>query len=140
MRNYPYKDSFSHVLGYIGQISADELSQKEFKDYMGRDLIGKTGIEREYESLIKGSNGKELAEVDSLGKVIRKLGQTDPIPGQNITLTLDTALQKAVFDAAKEIKRGAVIVSNPRGEILALVSKPSFDPNLFTMGSSGIYI
>ena len=135
LRNYPYKDSFSHVLGYIGQISADELSQKEFKDYMGRDLIGKTGIEREYESLIKGSNGKELAEVDSLGKVIRKLGQTDPIPGQNITLTLDTALQKAVFDAAKEIKRGAVIVSNPRGEILALVSKPSFDPNLFTMGS-----
>ncbi len=134
LRNYPYKDAIPHVLGYIGQISKEELKQKEFIDYKGGDLIGKTGIERKYEYLLRGVNGKELVEIDSLGKTIRKLGQTDPVPGQNITLTLDIALQKVAFDAAKDIQKGAVIVSDPKGEILALVSKPSFDPNLFTMG------
>lgn len=134
LRNYPYKEIFSHVLGYTGQISKEELGQKEFLNYKGGDLIGKIGIEKEYESMLVGTKGKELVEVDSMGKVIRKLGQTDPIPGQNIILTLDVALQKVVFDAAKSVKKGAVIVSNPQGEILALLSRPSFDPNLFTMG------
>jgi len=147
LRNYPYKDVTSHVLGYIGQISKEELTrlqlppqsgggqeQKTFANYAGGDLIGKIGIEREYENLLKGLNGKELVEINSMGKVVRKLGQTDPIPGQNITLTLDIALQKAAFDAAKDVKKGAIIVSNPKGEILVLLSKPSFDPNLFTMG------
>lgn len=134
LRNYPYKDAFSHVLGYIGQISKEELEQKEFKNYKGGDLIGKIGIEKEYESMLVGTKGKELAEVDSMGKVIRLLGQTDPIPGQNITLTLDVALQKVAYEAMVDAKKGAVIVSNPQGEILALLSRPSFDPNLFTMG------
>ncbi|MBI4096584.1 MAG: penicillin-binding protein 2 [Candidatus Levybacteria bacterium] len=134
LRSYPYKDTASHVLGYIGQISKEELKQKEFIDYKGGDLVGKIGIEKKYESLLKGIDGKELVEIDSMGKVIRELGRTDPSPGQNITLTLDIALQKAAFDATKDIEKGAVIVSNPNGEILALVSKPSFDPNLFTMG------
>jgi penicillin-binding protein 2 len=132
LRNYPYKDATAHVLGYIGQISKEELGQKGFADYSGGDLIGKIGIEKEYESLLKGIDGKELVEINSMGKIIRELGQTDPIPGQNITLTLDTALQEKVFEVTRDIKKGAVIVSNPKGEILALVSKPSFDPNLFT--------
>jgi penicillin-binding protein 2 len=134
LRNYPYSDAISHVLGYIGQISENELKRKEFSGYTGGDLIGKIGIEREYENLLKGINGKELVEVDSMGRAVRKLGQTDPISGKNISLTLDAALQKAAFDAVCDIKKGAVIVSNPKGEILALISKPSFDPNLFTMG------
>ncbi len=134
LRNYPYRDITSHVLGYIGQISEEELASKEFANYKGGDLIGKIGIEREYESFLKGANGKEMIEVDSQGKEIRKLGLTDPIPGQNIMLTLDIGLQKAVFAAAKDIKKGAVIVSSLKGEILALLSKPSFDSNLFTMG------
>lgn len=134
LRNYPYKDAVAHVLGYIGQISPEELNRKDFLNYKGGDLIGKIGIEKEYESLLRGIDGKELVEVDSMGKVIRKLGFTDPVPGQNITITLDIALQKAAYDGAKDIKKGAIIVSNPKGEILALVSKPSFDPNLFTMG------
>ena len=135
LRNYPYKEAISHVLGYIGQISAEELKDKNFVNYKGGDLIGKIGIEREYENKLAGTNGKELVEINSLGKVVRKLGLTDPVPGQNITLTLDIALQNAVYDAAKDVKRGAIIVSNPKGEILALVSKPAFDPNLFTMGA-----
>jgi penicillin-binding protein 2 len=133
LRNYPYKDATAHVLGYIGQISKEELKQKEFADYSGGDLVGKIGIENEYENLLRGTDGKELVEVNSLGRIVRELGQTDPIPGRNITLTLDIALQQKVFEAAKDIKKGAIIVSNPKGEILALVSKPSFDPNLFTM-------
>src|SRR3989344_3564596 len=134
LRNYPFKDVLSHVLGYTGQISSVELQEDVFSNYNAGDLIGKIGIEKQYESLLKGINGKELVEIDSMGKSIRKLRQTDPNPGQNITLTLDIALQKASFDATSEVKKGAVIVANPKGEILALVSRPSFDPNLFTMG------
>ncbi|MDO8621374.1 MAG: penicillin-binding protein 2 [Candidatus Levybacteria bacterium] len=146
LRSYPYKDAFAHVLGYIGQISKDELQSNEFSNYRGGDLIGKIGIEKSYESKLKGIDGKQLVEVDSLGNAIRTLGQTDPIPGENITLTLNLNLQKAVSDAMKDVKKGAAIVSMPNGEILALVSKPSFDPNLFTFGKdykiaseSGIY-
>jgi len=131
LRSYQYKDITSHILGYIGQISKEEMKNT---DYKGGDLIGKIGIEKEYEALLKGINGKEMVEIDSMGSTIRKLGTTDPIPGLDITLTLDILLQKAVFNAAKDVKKGAVIVSNPKGEILALLSKPSFDPNFFTMG------
>ena len=137
LRSYPYKDITSHVLGYIGQISEKELKQKDFLNYKGGDFIGEMGIEEEYESLLRGIDGKEMVEVNSQGREIRKLGQTDPIPGQDIAITLDNVLQKAVFDAAKDMKKGAIIVSSLKGEILALLSRPSFDPNLFTM--SGEY-
>lgn len=134
LRQYPYKDSFAHVLGYIGQISKEELQKKEFKDRRGGDLVGKMGIERTYEEKLVGIDGKELIEVDALGKVIRTLGKTDSTAGSDITLTLDLKLQQAAFNALKEIKKGAVVVATPKGEILALISKPSFDSNLFTMG------
>ena len=88
------------------------------------------GIEQEYEEVLKGVDGEELAEVNSLGKTVRKLGQTDPTSGDNITVTLDLSLQRAAFEAIKDVKRGAVIVTTPKGEVLALLSKPSFDPNL----------
>jgi penicillin-binding protein 2 len=136
LREYPFKDDFAHVLGYIGQISKDELSSQAFAGYASGDIIGKTGIEQEYEAKLKGTDGKQLFEVDARGNLTRKLGQDDPIPGENITLTLDAKLQQAVFDAMKDVKKGAAIVSTPNGEILALISKPSFDPNLFTMGQS----
>jgi penicillin-binding protein 2 len=134
LREYPYKDDFAHVLGYIGQISKDELADPAFAGYSSGDIIGKVGIEQEYEAKLKGTDGKQLFEVDAKGALIRKLGQDDPIPGENITLTLDAKLQQAAFDAMKDVKKGAAIVSSPKGDILALISKPSFDPNLFTMG------
>ncbi len=136
LRYYPYEEVFSHVLGYIGQISKEELREERFSDYRQSDLIGKSSIENEYELFLVGTDGKELIEVDSLGREIRRLGRTDPIPGQDIILNLDFNIQKAAFEASKKIKKGAVIVSSPYGEILALISKPSFDPNLFTMGES----
>lgn len=136
LRSYPLGESSSHVVGYIGQISPAELQLPDFLSYQSGDLIGKMGIEEEYEPLLRGVDGKTLVEVDATGKVVRTLGQTDPIPGQNITLTLDSALQQVTATAMKDVKKGAAIVSTPTGEILSLVSRPSFDPNLFTMGKS----
>ncbi|HUD09495.1 MAG TPA: penicillin-binding transpeptidase domain-containing protein [Patescibacteria group bacterium] len=134
LRNYPYKDAFAHVLGYVGQISEDELADPLHSDYSSGDIIGKNGIEQQYEPELRGVDGKQLFEIDAQGNLTRKLGQQDPISGQNITLTLDAKLQEAVFTAMSGVKKGAAIVSTPKGEILALISKPSFDPNLFTMG------
>lgn len=135
LRQYPHKDSMVHLLGYLGQVSEEELKTEEFAANAPGDLVGKMGIERQYESFLKGTDGKQLAEIDSMGKIIRKLGETDPIPGRNITLTIDADLQKKSYDSMKKVKKGAVIVSTPKGEILALISKPSFDPNLFTQGA-----
>ncbi|MCL4353027.1 penicillin-binding transpeptidase domain-containing protein [Patescibacteria group bacterium] len=135
LREYPYKDALAHVVGFIGQISRRELRSKDFAGYGINDLVGKTGIEEEYEKKLRGVNGKELVEVDALGRKIRTLGETDPIPGGNIHLTIDLKLQETLFAAMKGVKKGAAIVSTPQGGILALVSKPSFDPNLFTMGT-----
>lgn len=136
LREYPYKEAAAHVIGYIGQISKDELGEPQFSSYLATDLVGKSGIEQEYESKLKGVDGKKLIEVDARGNDVRILGQTDPVPGQNITLSLDAGLQKAVYEAMSGVKKGAAIVSAPDGEVLAMVSKPSFDPNLFTLGPS----
>ena len=133
LRQYPYKDAFSHVLGYVGQITEEELAEEKFRQYDMTDWIGKSGIEYEYEEIVRGVNGKKLIEVDAAGNEVRILGQTDPISGRDITLTVDAKLQQATFDAMKGIERGAVVVSTPDGEILALVSVPSYDPNLFTL-------
>lgn len=134
LRQYPYREAFAHVLGYVGQISEDELKKDKYLNYSGGDIIGKAGIEQRWEQTLKGVDGKKLVEVDSGGKEIRSLGEADPISGRDIQLTLDAGLQKATYDAMKEVVKGAAIVSTPKGEILALFSAPSFDPNLFTMG------
>ncbi|HZE86627.1 MAG TPA: penicillin-binding transpeptidase domain-containing protein [Methylomirabilota bacterium] len=136
LRQYPYKDATSHVLGYLGQISKDEIESGEFAGYQTSDWIGKSGIEGEYEHQLRGQDGKQLVEVDALGRIVRALGQTDPIPGEDITLTLDAKLQQAAYDASKDVKKGAIVVSRPDGEILAMVSKPSYDANLFTLDTT----
>ncbi len=136
LREYPYKNAFAHVLGYIGQISQNELQDPLYADYKVGDVIGKEGLEQEYEPLLKGVDGQQLIEVDATGQKVRTLGETDPVSGQNITTTLDKNLQIATYNAMKSVKKGAVIVSKPDGEILAMVSMPSFDPNLFTMGKN----
>lgn len=136
LRQYSFKDATSHVIGYLGQITKEQITSSTYRDYHLTDLIGKSGLEYEYESLLKGTNGKQLIEVDAMGKAIRVLGQTDSISGQDLRLTLDSALQQAAYDAMKDVIRGAVVVTTPKGEMLSLVSKPSFDPNLFTLDSS----
>lgn len=134
LRQYPYKESTSHVLGYLGQISENQLKDPIFEDYASTDVLGKDGVEKVFESRLKGIDGKELFEIDARGEVIRKLGRDEPISGENITLTLDINLQAKAYEAMKDVKKGAAIASTPKGEILALVSNPSFDANLFTLG------
>ena len=134
LREYPYKEDFSHVIGFTGQISQDQLGLVNFSSYKSGDVIGKEGLEQEYESVLRGTDGRQLFEVDASGKEIRNLGKQDPVSGQNITTTLDSGLQQVAFDAMKDVKRGAAVITNPKGEVLTLLSKPSFDANLFTMG------
>ncbi|MEK7571904.1 MAG: penicillin-binding transpeptidase domain-containing protein [Patescibacteria group bacterium] len=136
LREYPYKDAMSHILGYIGQISAEEIKTASFVGYPSDAWIGKSGIEKEYEHVLRGENGQQLIEVDAMGKKVRALGASDPIPGKDITLTVDAKLQQKVYDAIRGVQKGVVIVSRPNGEILAMVSQPSYDPNLFTLDSS----
>jgi len=136
LREYPLKEAASHVLGYLGQISEEELRSPFYEDYLPGEIIGKMGVEAKYEKLLKGVDGKQLVEVDSRGVVIRKLGETDPISGNNIKLTIDLKLQEASYKAMEKVEKGAVVVTTPKGEVLALISKPSFDANLFTKGES----
>ncbi len=136
LREYPFKEAFSHIIGYVGQISEEELKSPDFSDYGLTDWVGKVGIEKRFEKELRGQNGKQLLEVDAMGKPIRTLGQTDPIPGQNITVTIDARIQQAAFAAMKDVKKGAVVITKPDGEIIAMVSKPAFDPNLFTLDTT----
>lgn len=132
-RNYLHDVSFSHVLGYTGQISEDEIHQPDFDDYGISDFIGKMGLEKQYEKILHGKNGQEIYEVDATGKRVRFLGKDEPIPGQNIKTTLDLDLQLAINEAMQNVAKGAVIATDPRdGSVRAIYSKPTFDPNLFT--------
>ena len=136
-RDYLYKDMFAHVLGYIGQLTLEEALQSQFNGYGLSDFTGRMGIEESYERLLHGENGRQLIEVDVHGNYIRTLGEDFSIAGKNITTTLDLEIQKSVYDAMSEVEVGAAVVSDPRsGAILALFSKPTFDPNLFTKSTS----
>lgn len=136
LREYPFKDISAHVLGYTGQITKEQLESEAFSSYQLHDFLGKMGVERSYETELKGVDGKQLIEIDALGKPTRILGITDAIPGKDLSLTLDIAFQQRVYEAMKDVSKGTAIVSTPTGEILALVSKPSFDPNLFTLDTT----
>ncbi|OGE27374.1 hypothetical protein A2867_00690 [Candidatus Daviesbacteria bacterium RIFCSPHIGHO2_01_FULL_40_11] len=139
VRTYPMGEIFAHVIGFMGEISEEQLKNKGFKDYRLGDRIGKTGVEAEYEKLLRGVDGGEIIEVDSLGRKIRTLRLKSAIAGQNIYLSLDASLQEKLFGLMKEalVKSnsccGAAVANDPSsGKILALLSLPSFDPNLFT--------
>ncbi|MBI2039820.1 penicillin-binding protein 2 [Candidatus Microgenomates bacterium] len=141
VRNYPMGEKTAHILGYVGEISQDQLKSGQFKGYRMGDRIGLSGIEAQYESLLRGADGGEIIEVDSKGVKIRTLRKTPPISGQNIYLAIDADLQDKVYQKTLEtlIKVnsccGAVVAMEPAsGQILALLSFPTFDPNLFTRG------
>ncbi|KPZ14758.1 Penicillin-binding protein [Pseudomonas syringae pv. viburni] len=135
VRHYPLGDHFAHSIGYVGRINEKEASHLD-NEYRGTQSIGKTGIERFYESELHGHVGYEEVETNAQGRVLRVLKHTDPIPGKNITLSLDAHLQAAAENALGD-RRGSVVALDPEtGEVLAMVSKPSFDPNLFVTGIS----
>ena len=137
-RQYPHGEIFSHVVGHIGRINQREIEQLEnegrLANYRGSDYIGKTGLEQSYEKFLHGTTGVEEVEVDSGGRAVRTLSRTPPVPGNNLVLNLDAKLQEVAYNAFGE-HRGALVAIDPAtGGILAFVSKPGFDPNLFVDG------
>lgn len=136
VRHYPQGAHFAHSVGYMGRINKKELKSLDPVNYSGTHHIGKTGIERFYEAELHGQVGYEEVETNARGRVLRVLKRTDPIPGKDIVLSLDIKLQEAAEEALAG-RRGAVVALNPMtGEVLAMVSQPSFDPNLFVTGIS----
>ena len=133
IRNYPYKSTAAHVIGYTQPITASEYKFLSKRGYKLNDLIGRTGIEYVYEDFIRGEWGGEMVEVNSLGKFQRSLGIKPSIQGNDIELTIDMNLQLVAEEVLKDKKAGAIIVMDPRdGAIRAMSSKPTFDLNFFS--------
>ena len=134
VRHYPLGEHFAHSVGYVGRINEKELKTLDPVSYSGTHHIGKTGIERFYEDDLHGEVGYEEVETNARGRVLRVLKRTDPTPGKDIVLSLDVNLQKAA-EIALAGRRGAIVAIQPQtGEVLAMVSQPSFDPNPFVTG------
>ncbi len=138
VRVYPQGKSAAHVVGYIGRISEADVNQLdesgELGNYRGTDVIGKKGLEKTWESVLHGKTGFQEVEVNARGKPIRTLRRVDPVPGNNLVLSLDMNLQRVAEEAFKG-HRGALVAIEPEtGDVLAFVSQPSYDPNLFVDG------
>ncbi|MFL6692153.1 MAG: penicillin-binding transpeptidase domain-containing protein, partial [Ramlibacter sp.] len=139
-RNYPWGELASHVIGYIGRINQTEKAQQEDwadedqANYRGTEYMGKLGVEHSFERQLHGATGVEQVETSAGGRAVRKLASTPAIPGNTVRLGIDIKLQKLVEDLYGN-RRGALVAIDPKtGEILAFVSKPTFDPNLFVDG------
>lgn len=139
LRDYPMGAGFAHLGGYVGEVSEEELnkidpqcSQKGVRK-LGQ-FIGKSGLELKYDCILSGIDGEILYEVDTSGKIVRPLGKRDPIPGGDIKTNIDYNLQKKVSELMME-KIGGVVITDPEGQVLALYSSPSFDPNLMLGGT-----
>ncbi len=137
-RNYPYNELASHVIGYIGRINqAEKAKIEESEDsgnYRGTDYIGKLGVEQSYEAQLHGTTGVQQMETSAGGRAVRRLNSSQAVPGNSVVLSIDIKLQKLVEDLYGK-RRGALVALDPKtGEILAFVSKPTFDPNLFVDG------
>lgn len=136
MRSYPYGESFSHVLGYVGRINMQELQEIDAANYSASHYIGKQGIEKYYEDDLHGSVGYEQVENDASGKPLRVLKEIKGKPGTNLYLTIDSRLQ-FLAEKALDGHRGAIVAIEPAtGQVLAMVSQPGFDPNVFVTGIS----
>lgn len=150
VRHYVFNELAAHVFGYVSEINDSELSRLKDKVYKPGSIIGKFGIEKLYDKELRGVDGGDQIEVDVTGRLVQVLGRKEPIPGNNLILTLDARLQQVAEQAIDEqlkylqtktryvnAKAAAAVVMNPKtGEILAMVSRPTFNPNLFAVGIS----
>ena len=137
-RNYPYEQLASHVIGYIGRINTSEKAKIEESEdagnYRGTEYIGKLGVEQSYEHQLHGTTGVQEMETSAGGRAVRRLNSSQSVPGNSVVLSIDIKLQKLVEDLYGT-RRGALVALDPKtGEVLAFVSKPTFDPNLFVDG------
>ncbi|HAT1866287.1 penicillin-binding protein 2 [Legionella pneumophila] len=136
MRHYPLGEITAHALGYVGRINIQELKQVNPTNYRATNFIGKAGVEKYYEDILHGKVGYQMVETDVSGRTLRIINKVNPHSGAKLYLSIDARLQEAAYNALKD-KRGAVVVINSRnGEILTMVSSPSFDPNIFVSGVS----
>src|SRR5579862_4557293 len=132
-RLYPRNGFMAHLIGYVGEVTEDMLNQPQFELYNPGDVVGISGIEREYNTALMGKNGARQAIVNSHGREVGLLGETEAVPGKQLKLTVDIDLQIAAEEAL-EGRNGAIVAMDPRtGEILAMVSGPTFDPNDFAV-------
>ncbi|HML31249.1 penicillin-binding protein 2 [Sporomusa sphaeroides] len=150
LRNYINNELAAHIFGYVGEINETELESGKAQGYKARDIVGKFGLERVYDKEIRGTDGGNQVEVDANGRPVQVIGKKDPIPGNNLVLTIDQRIQKAAEAAIDEqliylqtkagytnAKAAAAVVLNPKtGEVLAMVSRPTFNPNAFNGGIS----
>ncbi|MCF0215692.1 MAG: penicillin-binding protein 2 [Fibrobacteraceae bacterium] len=136
-RDYPYGTLASHVLGYTSEISEEQLKKPEYEEYAQGDRIGQKGLEQGYDQEFRGKNGLKLVEVNASGKevgTVRGVESEAPIPGYHLVSTLDLKLQKVAEEAIPDSAKGALVAIDPRnGEILAMVSSPRLDPNIFSL-------
>ena len=134
VRHYPQHDLLAHAVGSVRRINEEDAKRIDQVAYSGTDHTGKTGVERFYESLLLGTVGYRRIETNALGRVMNVLDEEKPVPGQNLVLQVDAALQQVASDALGD-RRGVIVAIEPAtGGILAMVSKPSYDPNLFVTG------
>lgn len=134
IRHYPLGATTANVVGYIGKANQQDLKNIDIANYTIDSLVGKVGIEKYYEKILRGTSGHQQAEIDAGGHIMRQLKNLNPTPGDNLYLTIDSKLQIAAQQALGK-ESGSVVAINPNnGEILALVSNPNYDPNLFAYG------
>ena len=133
-RIYPQGEATSHLLGYVSSISQDELKEKQNQDYNEHSIIGKTGIEKSYENRLRAINGAEIYIVDENSNKIKTLAKKEKQDGKDLKLTIDSDLQKLIYEQYKQDKSASVAINPKTGEILALVSTPTFDSNDFSLG------
>lgn len=134
MRSYPYHEVAAHLFGHIGAISEEELNLPQYRDYRAGNYIGKSGLEKHLEHYLKGISGEKLVEVDVKGKELRQLQVRAPLPGKSVFLTLDRDLQLHTEQAFGNQSGAAVVLDVNNGDILAMVSRPAFDPEMFARG------
>ncbi len=136
-RYYPYGELLTHVLGYVGRLDVDDLNRVDPGNYRGTTHIGKSGVERYYEDELHGASGVEKIETNAQGRTLKVLEREAPVHGDDLILSLDVQVQQAAWDALGD-RPGAVVAIDPNdGSVLAMVSKPAFDSNLFVHGISG---
>ena len=136
MRDYPLGSNFAHIIGYVGQLNQEELKVNAHPNYRVNNFIGKNGIESTYESMLRGNVGYQEVETDASGKTYQVFKEMPALAGHHLYLTIDAKLQKTVQKALKNYKGAAIVLDPTNGEILALASAPSFNPNDFVQGLS----
>jgi len=137
VRSYPHGEAAAHLFGYLGEITEGELQQERFDGYRGGEYVGKSGLEMALEPYLHGADGQRRVEVDVKGRELRLLRTQEPVPGNRVFLTLRRDVQQAAEKAFADNAGAAVAIDVHTGEILAITSRPAFDPALFARGISG---